>query len=120
MVKSIVVSDEITLGKAVFGVLKVLQNRTFDVVNIHSAHRDVFNVLEEASLAGTFHIVDTMVVIPLKPRRKLCLDTKEKPVVTFVSDRQICIVRIVSKRDILTKVILVNRKIPEGDDTDAV
>jgi hypothetical protein len=100
--------DGVKVGSMIF---EKLSGKVFDVVSIHSRHNSDVGVLEEASLKDMcIEKNDTLVKIQLKPRRCLCFDIKDSPVVTFVSDRRIDIVRKLSERDTLTKIILINEK----------
>lgn len=89
-------------------IVEMLDGMKFDVVSCHSAHQADMMVLEEVSLASLSLVVsDGLIKIPLKPRRNLCFDIKDKPLVIFESYRQIRIVRNFA-RDTLTRIILVN------------
>lgn len=99
--------DGIRVASRVF---EMLSGKVFDVVSIHSKRIGDLNVLEEASLKEMSLVsTDTLVKIRLNPRRCLCFDVKESPVVTFVSDRRIDLMRELSKQDTLTKIILINQ-----------
>lgn len=89
-------------------IVEMLKGRIFDVVNCHSFNRNV-TVLEEVWVgSGPVVVTGTLVKIPLYPRRNLCFDVKENPVVVFESERQIVISRRLSAKDTLVKVILIN------------
>lgn len=90
-------------------VVGMLKGRVFDIVNCHSAFNKDVTVLEEVQIgSGPVVVTDTLVKIPLYPRRSLCFDIKETPVVVFESERQIVISRKLSAKDTLVKVILIN------------
>ncbi len=90
-------------------VIGMLEGRIFDVVNCHLAFNKDVTVLEEVRVGcGPVVVTDTLVKIPLYPRRSLCFDIKETPIVVFESDRQIVISRKLSAKDTLVKVILIN------------
>jgi hypothetical protein len=101
-------------------IFEKLNGKVFDIVSVHSKYNGDVSVLEEASLKDVcIEKKDTLVKIQLKPRRNLCFDLKDSPVVTFVSERRIDIVRKLSERDILTKIILINeKKLVEEEVTD--
>lgn len=99
-------SDATRVASMIF---EKLSDKVFDVVSVHSKYNGDVSVLEEASLRDMcIEKKDTLVKIQLKPRRNLCFDIKDAPVVTFVSERRIDIVRKISERDTLTKIILIN------------
>lgn len=88
-------------------IVEMLDGMKFDVVSCHSVHQADMLVLEEASLVSlTLVISGDLIKIPLKPRRNLCFDVKDKPSVIFESHRQIRIVRNFA-RDTLTRIILI-------------
>lgn len=108
-------SEKITIlsvedGKMVADrIVGMLKGRIFDVVNCHSAFNKNVTVLEEVWVGlGPVVVTDTLVKIPLYPRRCLCFDIKESPVVVFESDRQIVISRKLSAKDTLVKIVLIN------------
>jgi len=88
---------------------RILQGTVFDVVSLHSAHYNPINVLEGCRLKSDEVIVkDSLVKILLDPHRSISFDMRESPVITIESERQIRIVRKLTDRDTLTRIILIN------------
>jgi len=95
--------------RVAYRIVEMLRGKAFDVVNCHSVFNRNITVLERVRVrCGPVVVVGTLVKIPLYPHRSLCFDIKENPVVIFESDRQIVILRKLSAKDTLIKVILIN------------
>jgi hypothetical protein len=91
-------------------VLDMLKGKVFDVVTYHSAHRFDLTVLEEARLKGdSIDVNNTMVRIFLYPKRSIAFGVAESPVVTFISERRVDIVRKFPNGDTLIRIILINQ-----------
>jgi len=107
-------SEKITISSVEDGkrvadrIVEMLKGKFFDIVSCHSIFNKDVTVLEEEWIDGRVVVTDTLVKILLHPRRSLCFDIKESPVVIFESDRQIVISRKLSAKDTLVKVILIN------------
>lgn len=94
----------------------LLEGKVFDIVSYHSRLNYFPMVVESRQLKSReIVVIDTLVKLLLSPSRSLSFDLKEKPEIIMVSDRQIIIVRHLSPRDTVTRVILINEKKSEND-----
>lgn len=103
-------SDDLMYGRGVArDLVKILEGKVFDVVSFHSAHGNDIGVLESCRLKnGEVIVKDSLVKILLDPFRSISFDMRESPKITIESERQIKIVRRLSSRDTLTRIILIN------------
>ena len=86
-----------------------LQGKEFDIISCHSAHGIEPKVLENCKLkTGEIEVLGTLVKIRLDPFRSISFDEIEEPMVHFESERQIRIIRRLSSRDVLTRIILIH------------
>ena len=108
---ALVDSNDLMSGeRAASYIVKILQGTVFDVVSFHSAHGNDITVLEGCRLkTGEVIVKDSLVKILLDPRRSISFDMRENPKITIESERQIKIVRKLSSRDTLTRIILINK-----------
>ncbi|HOX95825.1 MAG TPA: hypothetical protein PLI45_00370 [Candidatus Woesebacteria bacterium] len=112
---TIPVDKSYLLGSAKI-ILDKLQGKTFDVISFHSGYKNCLNISEERQLKSEeYLVIGSLVKIPLKPSRSLSFDVRENPEITIESERQIKIVRHLSPRDTVTRIILINGEVSEGD-----
>jgi len=91
-------------------IVKMLSGKTFDIISFHSKYDNLPRVLESRSLKSEEVIVDgTLIKILLSPSRSLSFDLKDEPKVSFISERQVLILRKMFKNDRLMRLILINR-----------
>lgn len=97
--------DLIEKAKAV---VAALEGNTFSVVSFHSRLSEFPYVLEDRTLKTNEIIVNgTLIKILLNPSRSLSFDLKESPKI-IIAENHIFIVRFLSRRDVVTRVIVIN------------
>lgn len=87
----------------------LLNGKTIEVISYHSLRRNDPLIWQFFSLAQLKPIINgTLFKLPLFPRRQLVFDLKDSPVIIFESIYRFDLVRKLSVRDTLTRIVLIN------------
>lgn len=109
MTEKIAVLDEVVGKHVIDRIVDNLNEKTFTIVSYHSRRVTDPLIWQNFSLKQFTPVIKgTLFRVPLYPRRQLVFDLKDQPVVIFESTYRFEIVRRLSEKDTLTRVVLVS------------